>query len=162
MKILLLSVFLIAASISRGQENFDFKLIDSPQFSKAQLYVNAKSFLVSAFKSSKDVIQMDDKEAGKIICKGYMMPVANVGLGIKKENTVQFIATIDIKENKYRCVLSDFRYVDGGYNKPLESEAPSSGAKFWQRLKDATRTKAIDFLAGMQTSMNKKIVTEDF
>lgn len=85
---------------------FQFTIIDSVQGSKNDLYVRANEWMAKAFVSSKSVIQMQDKEAGKIIGKA----VINIPL-IETNNlseTVNYTISIDVKDGRYRCVLSDF------------------------------------------------------
>lgn len=48
----------------------EYELIDSIAKDKFQLYDQMKIWIASNFKSSKNVIQSEDREAGFIICKG--------------------------------------------------------------------------------------------
>ncbi len=49
-----------------------FKVIDSVKGSQNQLYIKAYQWMANTFNSAKEVIQMQDKEAGKLIGKGVM------------------------------------------------------------------------------------------
>lgn len=73
-----------------------------------ELYKRAKIWLVDAFKSSKDVIQNDDKDNFIVIGKGFF-----TGFGHNKavQNAKYwFTIRIDCKDNRYRYVVSDFVY----------------------------------------------------
>ena len=64
-----------------------------------ELYVRANEWFVNTFKSAKDVIQLSDKEAGKIIGKG----VFSTGLF-----TIHFTVEIQTKDGKYKYAFSNF------------------------------------------------------
>lgn len=74
---------------------------------KDELYVRAREWFARSFKSSKSVIQMEDKEAGKIIGKG-----SSSGLYTVLMSTVpyklDFTVSITVKEGRYRYEISPF------------------------------------------------------
>jgi hypothetical protein len=77
-----------------------------------ELYVRAHTWFANNFKSAKSVIQLDDKEAGKIIGKGYFLagiPKSNSGV-VKSAISVSVYFTVDIqvKDGRYRYLFSDF------------------------------------------------------
>src|SRR5437868_3851017 len=57
-------------------------IVDIQGKQKLDLYRNAQQWFVDYFKSSKDVIQNQDKEDGFIIGKGYIIFNAKAGLGM--------------------------------------------------------------------------------
>jgi len=81
-------------------------IIDAPNKSKMDLYNNARQWFVDYFKSSKDVIQNEDKDQGRIIGKGIILvpwkTVASNGFYDDKI-TIQ----IDVKDGKYRYRIYD-------------------------------------------------------
>lgn len=73
--------------------------------SKLDLYKNAKQWFVDYFKSSKDVIQNEDKEQGLIVGKG-LLPIFWKSLIIFEYHdnlTIQ----IDCRDGKYRYKIYD-------------------------------------------------------
>jgi len=173
MKNLLILILLLCSIKSIAQtDTFEFKLIDSVNASKQDLYLKARQFISLQFKDSKEVIQMDDKDAGKIICKGIMEPTIKAGLGITVQSFVNFTITIDVKDGKYRCILNDF-YHDGfvdhqsstiGGN--LNNDKPDCGWGMtnnnWRKVKEATKIDAADFLSDMKIEMSKSTKSDDF
>jgi len=90
---------------------FEFRLVDSLSLSRSDIYTRLRTFVAIAFNSAKNVIQMDDKESGKIICKGIMNPILKyrlMGDTVKFKGNVKFTLQIDVKENKYRCIMNNF------------------------------------------------------
>jgi uncharacterized protein with TBP-like fold DUF4468 len=113
-----LSIFLIgcAPRMTPKSSNapFEFTLIDTLQGTKNDIYVRAYEWIAKTFTSAKDVIQMNDKEAGKIIAKAVLViDGAKNMYGVIGKDYIHYTISIDVKDNKYKCVLSDF-YHEGG------------------------------------------------
>ena len=169
-------------------KNFEFTLIDSVQATKDELYVYAKSWMATTFVSSKSVIEMEDKEAGKIIGNGEFVQRENslfgnqVGVSI-----ISFTITVDVKDNKYRCILSDFfhkyiqtasTYIPGqtatnaasaslGGNRvggPLNNTNPPGNVpkKWWQKIKEITKEESLVVLDKLKKSMHEGRSKNDF
>lgn len=73
-----------------------------PNKSKADLYKNAKQWFVDYFKSSKDVIQNEDKEDGKIVGKGILLIPFKGALGSSVIYDDKLSIQVDCKDSKYR------------------------------------------------------------
>jgi len=87
-KLIILIVIILSTLRSNAQS---LKLSDTVIVSKSknELFSNALEWFANSFKSGKDVLQVSDKESGKIIGKGYF-------------NTSPIQITIVVKDNKYR------------------------------------------------------------
>lgn len=68
---------------------------------KDDLYRNTKSFFAEYFKSSKDVVQYDDREEGKVIGKGNF-PVSDKNLLEDCDWNVNFSIELICKDGKYK------------------------------------------------------------
>ncbi len=149
---------------------FTFKLVDSTQDTKANLYTRARQFIALEFSSAKEVIQMDDKESGKIIGKGIFLTTQKLALGIPKQSIVRFTVTIDVKDNKYRCIINDVYHdgfsedPDGAIGGDLYKEKPDHGLykKWWGRLKTDVSKEANDFLIRFDKAMREKNASDNF
>jgi hypothetical protein len=75
-------------------------VIDSP-LKKEALYKNAQTWIAKTFGDYKSVIQFEDKEAGRLILKG------NSDLITLYHPKFRYVITIDVKDAKYRSVLTD-------------------------------------------------------
>lgn len=80
-----------------------FEELDSvPGIAKADLYARSKVWVTHIFKNSKDVIQLDDKDAGQIIGKGNF-DYQYVVIGPPGATwTCDFTLQIDCRDNKAR------------------------------------------------------------
>lgn len=74
-----------------------------------ELYGRAKRWFIDTYNSGKDVIQLDDKENGEIIGKGFFEETWMVTFyGGQKVNIWQTVK-IQVKDGRYRYEISDFR-----------------------------------------------------
>jgi hypothetical protein len=182
MKNLFIAIFTFCTLTSFAQtDTFEFRVIDTVTASKQELYLRARQFVALNFKDSKSVIQMDDKDAGRIICKGIMRIIINGAGDVMDDNYVKFTMQIDVKDNKYRCIFNDF-YHDGFANAhdnfidvkggDLAEEKPCCGGgifgiplltvKIWKKIKLQTTHDANNFISEFKTEMSKPIKNDDF
>lgn len=94
---------------------FRYSEIDSVDATKSELYDRAYTYVVGAFKSAKDVVQLQDRERGKIIAKGKMVihTMTDTWGNVNGDDYVDFTMTVDVKDGKARCQLSDFVHKNG-------------------------------------------------
>jgi hypothetical protein len=86
----------------------DFTASDSLPFNKAELYSKAIEWISTNFKNASDVIEYQDKDAGKIIVKGtYQVYSMGASAGF-----FHFKLTFKIKDNYYKCHITDLRHED--------------------------------------------------
>jgi len=131
---------------------------------KNVLYRKAKEWFVNSFNSGKDVIQLDDASTGKLIGKSFF--IVNTlerdasGDLVHYDNSVWFTITINVKDGKYRYIISDF-IVEYHYKQPgipletllvqLSSEAVGTGSKLDFQLTPKKRIK--DLIASLKKAM---------
>ena len=87
----------------------DVIIVDSG-FKKDDLYIRARSWFVDEYKSSKDVIQMEDKEAGQIIGKGLIKIDFISGKGFMTSATpvtINHTITIFVKDGKFKYEIKN-------------------------------------------------------
>lgn len=122
----------------------------SIQGGKSVLFSRAKGWIVDNFKSSKNVIQSEDKEEGIIVCQGNLR-YAYKAYQVKRKSVVEdgtpwtdrvsFTLKFYGKDEKARVIVSDIVMIDasglevlnlsvdyalyGIYNKQILSEKPS-------------------------------------
>ena len=111
MKNLLFVLLLFVSMISFAQEALIFtEAIEVPGINKDELFIRAREWFNENFKSSKDVLQIADKESGELSGKGFM----EVGymfhyLGERKFTTdVNFQTNVWVKDGKFKYEMSNF------------------------------------------------------
>jgi len=82
-------------------------IVDIPDKTKNDLYQNAQQWFVDYFKSSKDVIQNQDKDNGIVVGKGMLDFNARVGLGMSMVQHDKLTIKIVCKDNKYKYSVYD-------------------------------------------------------
>lgn len=121
--LLLLSIFsLLALSNIFGQKETPKLPIDSStskityseviyvdsSANKQELFSKARAWMTKAYKSSTDVILIEDKEAGKIVSKA-LMPVFHRVLGTESLNGhINYTISIYVKDGRYKYEITDF------------------------------------------------------
>lgn len=123
--------------------------------SKDQLYTRAKLWMANAFASAKDVIQMDDKEAGLLVGKGHFN-IHSTGLG-SATWPCNFTISLTAKDGKYRVQLYNFTYGQANHSMESVYEAYKKG-----KMKKATGAmlKEMDAQAlGIVKSINQQLTT---
>ena len=153
-------------------EKLEIKVIENSASTKSELYTKARSIIAYKFKNSNYVVQMEDKESGRIICKGVMVVHSTGTLGINYSNYVNFSLTIDVKDNRYRAVISDIYHsgISSSNEYPggaIENEKPDCGKfsipkKDWNKMKEAIVNDATQFLEEFKKEMNIEIKVDDF
>lgn len=90
-----------------SQNSYRWERIDSVSKTKSQIYSDTKMFIAETWKSSKDVIQNDDKENGIILVKGV---ISKFGGGVLNTGKFWYSYNVKfyIKEQKYRIVIDNF------------------------------------------------------
>jgi hypothetical protein len=90
--------------------------------SKMELYSKAREWFAKTYKSSSDVIQMDDRESGKLVGKA-LMQVYHKALGSTfPSGYINYTISIYIKDGRYKYEITNFyhtgQYVSGGNRIP--------------------------------------------
>jgi hypothetical protein len=132
---------------------------------KEQLYTRAYEWLAKAYRSANDVIQMQDKEAGRLVGKG----TASVRARGLSAGYVRHTLTIYLKDGRYKYVLTDFVHESGGMKDvysggPLESPKaeilPFGGKKPWDEVRRDADGDARRLVTDLQAALTLKGVKD--
>lgn len=106
--LLLFSVLLVALTVN-AQTDFKEEVVETT-LTKDVMWNNLKKWVSSSFNSSKNVVDLEDKENGVLIIKSrFSIPSFTKILDLRAEPILQ----IDVRDNKYRIRLSD-EYINIG------------------------------------------------
>lgn len=87
------------------------QVIDCGDKTKEQLYILVNYWVSSSFNDANSVIQLNDKNAGVIICQGYCSGIAaNVGGMNTYVVSIKPVIKIDIKDKKIRVTYTVQNY----------------------------------------------------
>lgn len=87
----------------------------------SEIYNQVKFWFSSYYNSLNDVIQLDDKDAGTIKGRAIASFYAKT-MGKLFEHKVYYTIQIDIKDGKYRLLLSDYILQNDYGDSPLENQ----------------------------------------
>jgi hypothetical protein len=126
-----------------------YEIIDSSiTASKSQLYDRARIWFANAFKDSKEVIQLDDRESGSIIGKGLFKFMPGLTPYICK-----FSARVDCKDNKYRFQVYDI-VIESATT--IKSEQPAefyNSKKGSKKMKEMINERILEMVEGLKKKM---------
>ncbi|MDR6195208.1 DUF4468 domain-containing protein [Siphonobacter sp. SORGH_AS_0500] len=146
------------------------EVVDVPGSSKVELYGRALTWFAQSFKSSKSVLQVEDKDNGKIIGKGNIPIIIKVPImGNTDAGWVNAMFTIVSKDGKYKYTIDNFyherplgknteNWTDGG---SLEQEKPKVGMmgrpskKEWNSIKESLDKDMQSTIASLKKAMSK-------
>jgi hypothetical protein len=114
----------------------------------AELYSRARAWLATAYRSAKDVIQLDDAAAGRLIARG------NFGVTYYMSDAwVRHTLTIEVKDGRFRYNLTDFVFDNGHWSASLEEEKKFTGQK--KKLFTQVIAQAGSTIADLKGAMSK-------
>lgn len=151
-----------------------FDEINSLKAGKDTLFLWAKEWVYKTYKSGDAVIQMEDKDAGTIICKGRTNSAYVKQLGRKIEaGTFRYNFKLSFKDEKYRILISEITYERGELNyksgADLAEDFPhnwppvyyrKSSEKWWGEIKEATITELQAIILSLQKHMAKSLESQ--
>src|SRR5690606_17454969 len=119
MKKLLLFIMLIVSGSAFAQSNeipWDengevtfTEVVQVEGVDAADLYTRAKLWFTETYNSSKDVIQMDDKEAGVIVGKGLSKLYIDFK-SVQVPANMLYTVKVYLKDGRYKYEITDIRY----------------------------------------------------
>jgi uncharacterized protein with TBP-like fold DUF4468 len=144
--------------------------------SSNELYLRARAWFAESYRSAQDVIQMDDKENGKIIGKGNIKYTSRIFAGSGgTKGWIRYTISIQVKNGRYKYEISDFYHEGNPLNSgdqlsfgliTNEIECPykigmwmSKGwrNKVWNDIKQTIDTNIRSLIESLKLSMGKTI-----
>lgn len=139
-----------------------------------ELYVLANAWFAHSFVSAQNVIQLDDKEAGKIIGKGYFEVSDNVinptMMTVHISGTVSFTIEVQTKDERYKYIFTDFVFrLLGQQENDLRSSTLSTSGTYknkmnmrWFELRQNTDGKILNIIDNLKQAMASKSDADDW
>lgn len=111
-------------------------VVPVPGVSASELYSRAKLWVANAYRSAKNVIDLDDKEGGRLVVKGNFTVSAGLMGG---SQTYRHQLTIEVKDGRFRYTLTNLTKLQPGTpvpEWPLEGsiKEPFVGKKTWESI----------------------------
>lgn len=91
-------------------------VIQTPGATQAELYSRAREWFATSFNSGKDVLDMDDRQSGKLIGKAYADFALRVPMIGSVTQKMWRVVKVYVKDGRYRYEITDF--AAQGYYRP--------------------------------------------
>ena len=102
-------------------DEFAVEIVRPAPLSKDALFTQTLLWMAESFRSSKEVIDLKDKELGTIIGNGaFDMNIGLVPFLPPVNVPVTFKVRIDVKDNRYRMAFSQVKIAFDGRPNPIE------------------------------------------
>lgn len=111
MKRIIFFIIIILPLCVYSQEPLSYsEVVEVPTTDRNELFIRGREWFNENFKSSKDVLQIIDKETGELAGKAYMEVTCTFNMmGAKKIPAgVHFLVNLWIKDGKYKYEISNF------------------------------------------------------
>lgn len=132
------------------------KVIQAEGLFKDDLYDRCKMCIVEIFNSANDVVQLDDKQAGILMVKGFSKQSSDDVLGMQSSGQIWFTLKIECRDERYKITMHQIRcrnnskYIGNGITLPevnfgaeeltddvclnRKGRVKTAGDGFWRRL----------------------------
>lgn len=147
------------------------EVIQVDSVTKDQLFERAKRWFVDTYKSSQDVIQLEDKENGEIIGKGVLSSSWQSTAISLQPVDIWHTVTIQAKDNRYRYIITDLQIsytVDATqYTQRTEVDLPfeewnvrrkANAKKYYLVLDEQMQS----IIKSINEAMTKDVVSDDW
>lgn len=131
-----------------------YEIIDSVPGTKAQIYSRAKMWLATAFKDAKEVVQVDDREAGELAAKGaFRFSYAAMMMNVDSRAT--FVLRLSARDGRYRAIVTDIITEQGTARAqmPIEHYNDKPDKKINKKVLEAVEKPVTDMLEDLQKKM---------
>ncbi|MHB9142676.1 MAG: DUF4468 domain-containing protein [Paludibacter sp.] len=111
MKRIIIILFLILPFYVFSQDAMTLsEVVEVPVVNKDELFIRARQWYNENFKSSKDVLQVSDKETGELLGKGIMdISYTYKYMGLKiTQDQVSFQFNVWVKDGKFKYEMTNF------------------------------------------------------
>lgn len=124
-----------------------------------QLYSIAREWFATTYNSANDVLQMDDKELGKLIGKGGLPIITTAYL---TDSQVEFTISVFVKEGRYKYIITDLVHesykgqdFSGGALENVKPDCPGMNMmkKGWKQVKEQTAERVVEIITDLKKTM---------
>lgn len=137
---------------------------------KGQLYSAAFAWFGDAFRSAKTVLDVQDKDAGRLVAKPSFTYTPKVFVGSARiKGAVRYVVTVEVKDGKYRYSIDGFTHegtpghgapssfglltTDAKCPYPVEGPTSAGRQETWEHLKSLAKTEADTLMASLKKRM---------
>jgi hypothetical protein len=159
------------------------EVVTADGLTKDQLYSTALAWFGETFRSAKNVIEVQDREAGRIIAKPLFPYEPTIFMAVARiRGVVRYSVTVEVKDGRYRYTIDGFVHEgsrgENGWS-PLSfgllttekecpvsfgwGDGPSSSGKqeTWEHLKSSAKNESDKLIASLKSRMAQPATKTD-
>ncbi len=149
--------------ITESERTFE-DIIQIPGYQKGEIYDSIKIWISENFKSSKAVIEYDNKETGTIIGNGAIKyPCKGIECVAKNDWQVLFTMRVDIKDEKIRLTFSNLKITwPPSYNSTFGVQSGHEGPVYTKSDLDSIKPVLLKFGDEIRAHIEKDTTNSDW
>jgi hypothetical protein len=172
-KVLLVLIFIMPTCLINAQEVLTFTdVVQEENVSSDNLYNRAKLWFASAYKSSNDVLQVENKQEGMLIGKGAISYNSTFLSGMNTTvGNVNYLIKIFVKDGRYKYEVTDFIHhgasasfglltTDENYPRNTKKMALKWENRVWNDIKNQVNLEVSSLIPSIKEGMRKPIASE--
>lgn len=133
---------------------------------KTELFNRAKAWFVTEYKSANDVIQMEDKEAGVIMGKGFAEADYKANFMAVNYANIYHTVKVYVKDGRYKYEITDltgkFKAETGFNDIDIDNVIPVYNKPRKEKIITSANAKMLSIIESLKKGMSKPITTKDF
>jgi len=161
----------IALNKNTGKAEYTEVVLVDSSLTKEMLYSSAREWITVSFKSANHVLQMEDKDAGKLICKGNFKSQGCGAVISKYNDRINFTLIIETKNGKYKYTVTDIEHISGYGERSnggdIGNEKPVCGYTYlfrgcWKDTKTIANSTICDLIKSLKSYIISKEVESNW
>ncbi|HEX8425092.1 DUF4468 domain-containing protein [Hymenobacter sp.] len=137
---------------------------------QSELYSRAKLWLALTFDDAKDVIKVDEKDAGLLLIRAYTdLPIRLTQGSLAPVNQeAGYMMTLNFKDGRYKYTLTNYNLIVGSLAVPVEKEISAQmskpknkGAFIAKQYEEQVATYAKSLAESLSATLHKPVSGED-
>lgn len=174
MKTTITSLLILVSLFTFGQKPLIIeRVVQVDSVSKDELFDRAKLWVASTYNSSRNVMQIENKESGHIMGKALIRYNSNIFMGSgATQGIIDYTFNIYFKDGRYKYGFSDFYHdangisdfglitTDDDYPRSTSKAAQKWENKVWQDIKSQIGDEMLLILSNLEVIMNHPIETQ--
>ncbi|MFN7967620.1 MAG: DUF4468 domain-containing protein [Acidobacteriota bacterium] len=131
-------------------------VVDLNGVTATDLQARARAWVATVYRSGRDVVQLDDTQAGRIIAKGnFTIP------WLTETARVHHTLTIEFKDGRYRYTLTDFLFQGSQWPEPVPLEDKKGQDFGWGKVMSRVAARAESLLSDFKAAMTRTSLVGD-
>jgi hypothetical protein len=109
---IIINTTVCAQDFQLKEDGWEYQVVSESEVEPTVIYQKLNQWMVENYRSSEDVIELQDKDAGLLMGKGIGTINIINRFGSQAQKDIRYTFKIEIKEYRYRMTYTDVLYID--------------------------------------------------